>query len=69
MFIRSGDRMFERSEILKKYRKLIVREKKIGKILCVNRILSRLNENEEWRSEALGVNERVHILCRSMNCT
>ena len=44
MFIRNGDRMFERSEILKKYRKLIVREKKIGKILCVNRILSRLKD-------------------------
>ena len=32
-------------------------------------ILPRLGENEEWWSRAIGVNERVHMLCESMNCT
>ena len=32
-------------------------------------ILPRLDENEEWWSKALGVNERVHMSCESMNCT
>ena len=25
--------------------------------------------NNEWWSRALGVNERVHMSCKSMNCT
>ena len=32
-------------------------------------ILPRLDENEEWWLKALGVNERVHMSCESMNCT
>ena len=32
-------------------------------------ILPRLGENEEWWLRALRVNERVHMLCESMNCT
>ena len=32
-------------------------------------ILPRLGEKEEWWSRAIGVNETVHMLCESMNCT
>ena len=35
----------------------------------MNGILPRLGENEEWWSRELGVNERVHMLCESMDCT
>ena len=62
--IRNRDGTFERSEILvKKYRELLVRAKKIGKKFCVSGILLRLGENVEWWSRTLGVNERAHMLC------
>ena len=32
-------------------------------------ILPRLGEKEECWSRAIGVNETVHMLCESMNCT
>ena len=51
---------------MKKYRELLVRAVKIGKKDCVNGILPRLSENEEWWS---GATERMHMLCESMNCT
>ena len=35
----------------------------------MRRISPRLGENEEWRSRAIGVNEKVHLLCEYMNCT
>ena len=41
----------------------------IGKKVCVSEILPRPGENEEWRSRATGVNERVNRLYESMNCT
>ena len=68
--IRSRDGMFERTEILlRKYWELLVRVKEIGKKVCVNGILPRLGENEEWWSRAIGKNERVQMLCKNMNCT
>ena len=41
----------------------------MGESVCMGGILPRLSENEEWCSRVLGVNERVHMLCESMNCT
>ena len=68
--IRCRDGMFERTEILlKKYREFLVRAKEIRKKVCVNEILPRLGENEEWCSRGIGINEAVHMLYESMNCT
>ena len=68
--IRNRDGTFERSEVLLKiYRELLVRAKEIGKKVCVNGILSKLGENEEWWSRAIGINERVQLLYESMNCS
>ena len=54
--------MFERSEILlKKIKELLFRVKEISGML------PRLSANEEWWSRVLSVNERVHMLCESMN--
>ena len=33
----------------------------------MSEILPRLGENEEWWSRAIGVNERVHILCKYLD--
>ena len=61
--IRNKDGTFERSEILlKKYKELLVRAREMGKKLWVASILTRLGENEEWWSRALGVNERMKAL-------
>ena len=51
-----------------KYMELLVRGKKMSKKICVNGILPRVGKNEEWWSRALGVNERMHMFCESMNC-
>ena len=46
--IRNRNGMFEWSEVLlKKFKELLVRAKEMGKV-CVNGILPRLGENEEW---------------------
>ena len=37
--------------------------------VCVSGILPRLDVNEEWWSRAIGINERILMLCESMNCT
>ena len=43
-------------------------QKEIEKKVCVSENLPSLGEKEEWWSRAIGVNERVHMLCESMNC-
>ena len=40
-----------------------------GKYCLYEGILPRLGKNEEWWSKALGVNERMQMLCESMNCS
>ena len=67
--IRNKDGMFERSGILlKKYNKLLVRVREMGKKICVSGVLPKLDENEAWWSRALGINERIKVLCPNMNC-
>ena len=47
--VRNRNGTFERTEVLlNKYRELLVRVKEIGKKVCINGILPRLDENEEW---------------------
>ena len=41
----------------------------MGKKVCVNEILPKLGENEEWWGRSLGVKEMVHILCENMHCS
>ena len=40
---------------------------KLWKNVCASGILPSIGENEEWWSRAIGVNERVYMLCESMN--
>ena len=47
-------------------KELLVRARKMGKKVCVNGILTRLGENEEWWSR--GINERMKALYQNMNC-
>ena len=45
--------------LLKKFKKLSVRAKKMRKEVCVIRIIPRLSENQEWWLKTLDVNERI----------
>ena len=51
------------------FRELSFRAREMGKQVCVSGILSRLGENEKWWLRALNVNERIKVLCQSMNCS
>ena len=57
--IRNGVRMFGRSEeLLKKFKKLLVRVREMRRKVCMGGISTGLDENVEWWW-ALDVNERV----------
>ena len=66
--IRNKEGTFERSEaLLKKYKEFLAIVREMLRKVCVNGILPRLGENEEWGSRALGINERVKALCQNLN--
>ena len=50
----------------KKYKELLVRDKKIWKRVCVSGMLATLDKNEEWWFRTSGVNIRMLMLWESM---
>ena len=66
--IRNRVGMFGRSEeLLKKFKKLLVRVREMRRKVCMGGISTRLDENEEWWSRALDVNERVQVIYQYMD--